>query len=223
MGALAAPSGASAAIVYNFGFSGSVPVLLNVNTSGGLVVLSTGVNQFTPGIFNQGWWSADFGNGDTNDNYFVGDNGGPLLNNFFSFDTRALDGLSVIDAQLSLDAFDIESPGAGNDYLLFDVSTSAAVLNDNDGVSAAIFADLGSGTSYGSFFVAEALEFTTIGLSLNAAAIADLQAAADAGEFFSIGGTLDLGSNAVPEPTSLAIFGLGALGLAIARRARRKK
>lgn len=49
-------------------------------------------------------------------------------------------------------------PGKGNEpvetYALFDVSTDAATLNQNEGLNAAIFADLGSGTSYGAFDVA---------------------------------------------------------------------
>lgn len=221
---IALPSNASAAPIFNFGFSGGVPVSLNVITNVGFVVLSTSTSQFTPGIQNQGWWSATDSNDDFNDNYFVGTLDPDLLNNFFSFDTSRLAGLTVLGADLSLDAYTIDSPGTGNTYILYDVSTDAATLNFNSGTSAAIFNDLGSGTSYGTFFVPVSASNTLISLTLNAAGLADLQLAADQGAFFSVGGTLDLQAppSTIPEPASMAIFGLGALGMAVAARARRK-
>jgi hypothetical protein len=85
--------------------------------------------------------------------------------------------------------------------VLSDVSTDAATLNHNDGVSAAIFDDLGGGTSYGSFSIDIVPFVTEVTLPLNVAALMDIQAAA--GGFFSVGGKL----NDIKPGERRAIFG----------------
>ena len=96
-------------------------------------------------------------------------------------------------------------------------------LNFNDGTSASIFNDLGSGTSYGSFVVSSVGSYSDIlNFTLNGAALADLNAAiAHGDQFFSVGGTLT--PSATPDGgSSLALLGLGAAALsALGRKNRR--
>jgi hypothetical protein len=205
---------------------------------------STLDSPFDPGIANQGFWSDTQPNIDSNQNYMVGYaccSTFPLLRNFFSFDLTALPALDVISATLQLVRY---GPGKGNEpletYELFDVATDAATLNQNEGLNAAIFTDLGSGTSYGAFEVANTGgQESVIELGLNDAALAAIEAAR--GGFFSIGGSLVAADNfdslfggsgtfygepklvveVVPEPATGTLLLLGLLCLSAgASRAR---
>lgn len=209
-------------------------------------VFNTSDSQFTAGFDNHGWWSATAANVNTNVAYFTGErDDGALLRSFFTFDLASLvlAGETITAATLELVRFTYDSNDASETISFFDVSTNAATLNNNVGSSAAIFNDLGSGTSYGTFVVNSYASSTTLTLSfaLNAAALADITAAA--GQFFSIGGALTSiipagGENeaifsgssntgiqrltvqtvaAVPEPTS-AVLVAAALAIFALRR-----
>ena len=98
------------------------------------------------------------------------------------------------------------------------MSTPAALLDAVGGPNAAIYDDLGSGVSYGSYSLpVTGLDLSTSQLALNANAVGDLNAAI-AGLYpqLSIGGTLP--SLAVPEPPSLLMLSIGLLAAAGLRR-----
>jgi hypothetical protein len=143
---------------------------------------TTSQSEFDPGIRNQGWWGATRANQDNNDNYFVGNLGlADPVRNFFSFDLGSACRASSVTLQLT--RFDQVGPLT---YSLWDVSTPAATLNSNTGTSQTIFDDLGSGTSFGSFPVADGLESDVLSFPLNAAGVAAFNAAR--GAFYSVGG-----------------------------------
>lgn len=202
---------------YLFGFSGGEINSLTLDLSDGSTVkLFTNQSQFTFGTRNQGWWSgfANYVNDNQNDNYFVGDlsnNGSMILNNFFTFDISNIS--EVLTATLNLER-NIGQSSLGRrtqTYLLFDVSTDAATLNNNTGFNNEIWTDLKSGENYGNFDVTvSGNEFEILNFSLNSNAIDDINIAIlENQQFFSIGGTLA----SVPIPEPLTLFGTGtALG-----------
>jgi hypothetical protein len=146
-------------------------------------IFTTSESEFDPGTRNQGWWSPTLANDDANDNYIVGNvdpSFGPARN-FFSFDLASACPASSVTLQLT--RFDQTGPLT---YVLWDVSTPAATLNANTGASQTIFDDLGSGTSFGSFLVADGMATDVLSFPLNAAGVAAFNAAR--GAFFSVGG-----------------------------------
>jgi hypothetical protein len=141
---------------------------------------TTSQSGFDPGVKNQGWWSSTVPNIDSNDNYFVGE--ADRLRNFFTFDLSAACPATSVTLQLT--RFEQSGPLP---YSLFDVTTPAATLNDNDLFSTAIYNDLGSGTKFGSFLVVQGAAADVLSFELNAAGVAAFNAAR--GGFFSIGGS----------------------------------
>lgn len=84
-----------------------------------------------------------------------------------------------------------DSPDGSETVTFWDI-TSPAALQTAASISVADFADLGSGTSYGSFVATSTSDGTIESLSLNAAAVADLNLAT--GSVFGIGGALTSGT-----------------------------
>jgi hypothetical protein len=165
------------------------------------VVFATSQSQFDPGINNQGWWTEITPNSDANDNYIVGPYNGEYRN-FFTFDVSTLD-KHVVSATLRLNTAMVLGIAGTETLRLSDVSTDAARLNENVGLNADIFSDLGTGSVYGEYAVGSVGDHEELSLELNKAALRDLKHAAKHAPdgFFSIGGSL---SNA---PQGAFIFG----------------
>jgi hypothetical protein len=214
----------------------SALVMVNIS-SASTYFFSTSESEFDPGVQNQGWWSdTKFNNNLTNDNYSVGGDHSSVeeIRNFFTFDLSSLTE-EVVSVTLELTRFAYRTGAPYETLAFFDVSTDAELLNNNYGVNANIFNDLGSGECYGVFDVLRwsGISDQTISFSLNASALEDINSAA--GGFFSIGGrmlTIDgslTGANdesiftnsgdggiqhliveTIPEPATLSLLALGA-------------
>lgn len=169
-------------------------------------IFTTSQSEFTDNVRNQGWWAINTAGGtrpnfDANDNYLVGTLGIDnrfVHRDFFTFDLSSLllsPTETITSATLELTRFQASTVDPTETLGLFDVSTDAATLNNNQGSNINIYNDLGTGTSYGEFVV----DTTTgtpediLSFTLNAAAIADIQSRAGQSSlngFFSIGGAL---------------------------------
>lgn len=213
------------------------------------VTVTTSTNQIQAGVDNQGWWSSTAtNNNSTNDNYFTQNED---FRSFFSFDLSGISG-TVTSATLEVRRYNqIRSPLTLG---LFDVTTPAATLitTRQDISSPVIFADLGSGISYGTFEVVTGASTDILSFALDAAAVSDINRHVGI-DFFSIGAVVLLSNGGsifgasndepgntggqlnsvqrlvldvspVPEPATLFLFGTTAAGLGLARwRQRRRK
>jgi hypothetical protein len=162
---------------------------------------TTSQSEFTPGVRNQGWWGSPNrpNTNTTNENYLVGTLGAGnrfVHRNFFTFDLSSLSPTETIESvTLQLTRFNASTVDPTETLGLFDVTTPADRLNNNQGTNANIFADLGTGTSYGEFVVntTTGTPEDILSFELNQAAIADIQSRAGQtglNGFFSIGGAL---------------------------------
>ena len=159
--------------------------------------------------------------------------------NFFVFDLSGLSTSEIITSA-SLRLKNSQGTPSGN-YTVYDVSTSIPDLTA-DGSSGATFDDLGTGTSYGIRAMSSADDGTFVTINLNAAGLSALNVAR--GGFFATGGTFAVdgfafnnsdnilsdtslvyevsSGPAVPEPTTMVMFGIGALGMGLVARRRKK-
>jgi hypothetical protein len=224
-------------------------VVLSRDAHAGAITFDTADGAFDAGVKNQGWWAPSFSSANTDDNdaYVIVNF---FTRSFFTFDLSGLDLTDVVitGATLSLTRGQYSSPNAFEPLGFFDVSTDAATLNNNSSISDAIYDDLGTGVSYGSFDVSaynEADALLALTFSLNASALADITAAA--GGYFSIGGAmlsptrfatlfggtsslggpayvgpqtlvLETAPRAVPEPRTLLLLATGVLALGLVRK-----
>lgn len=198
---------------------------------------STFDSQITPSVLNQGWWDSNnnaeavlSGNATTGAEEAQAERRG-----YFTFDLSGLtlaNNESITSVTFAGNAGQVRVPTLGFKTVnLFDVSTDTAILHQSMAQTDGIFADLGSGNSYGTrdFFAADDGEDFEI--ALNAFAVADIMAAQ--GDFFSIGAALmafdvlaghyvfrgtqlnpftlniETQISAVPLPAALPLYGAG--------------
>lgn len=148
--------------------------------------IETSLNPLQAGTDNQGWYGSNTSNNNaTNDNYYTGFGGGFELRSWFAFD------LSSVAGTITGITFEVTRYGQSGNLTLgiFDVTTPASQLplNRGAGVFPAIFNDLGSGTSYGTFSVSNGSSTDVLSLALNPAAIVDANAASG---YFAIGAAI---------------------------------
>lgn len=139
-----------------------------------------------------------------------------VFRNFFVFDISNLSA-PVSAATLSLNTGFVVG---NNHYDLYDVTGDLGVLRAGVG-GLASFADLGSGDVYGARDYTPADTNLRLLIELNAAGVADLNAAIDARHaFFAIGGAATAVLAPIPEPSILATMALGLAGLGWTSRRR---
>lgn len=194
---------------------------------------------------DSGWYS-EFGFHDaSNTNYITGFTGSQVTRSFFVFDLSSISGL-IVSATLRLPNFQSLSPDATETFAMFDVSTALATLTAGGSGLTGIFADLGTGTSYGSGPTPGGVTLgTTQDFGLNADGLAALNAAL--GGQVALGGALTTLSGqvlaneyafgfsqdsipqllvettqAVPEPGNMMVVLLCGAAVVCGSRARRR-
>lgn len=208
-----------------------------------VVALTTAQSEFQTGSLNQGWWTNNpsYGTGTENDNHFTGAIGAELRS-FYTFDLSNVNGTITTATLRVMRGYQ----GGAVNLDLWDVSTTAAVVNNNLGASNEIFTDLGSGKSYGNYVVTTGNQsdydnqYDYLDFALNTQALNDL---GNGTGFFTIGCSVDAARgqyifsstggdvtslilevadlptpSEIPEPASLAILLAGVGGIAAIRR-----
>ena len=157
---------------------------------------------------DQGWWSPTAYNFEGNPNIITGHYYDILWNDFFIFNLTK-HAADVEAATLDIDTWSVSGAPMVS---LWDVSTPLAALeNLNAPPSAAIYADLGSGTRYGDEYRVTK-SHTDIEIPLNDAGIAAIRQAA--GNPFAIGGSAN---TPIPEPSAVWLLGAALAGLGALR------
>jgi len=135
---------------------------------------------------DSGWYTTVNGHNPDNNNFIVGNCcGDGEHRNFFVFDLSGVSG-NITSATLEIETRSISTPDPSETWALYDISTPIATLIAG-GISASIFTDLGSGTSYGNVTVANDYK-GIVSVSLNASAVVALNTAK--GTSFALGGAI---------------------------------
>lgn len=203
-----------------------------------IVTLTTLTSDSSSFSLNQGWWSDIYSSLDYAYNHDTGRIGGAELRSFYTFDLRNVNG-KVTNATFKV----MRGYQSGTVNLnLWDVSTPANAVNFNQGLNSAIFADLGTGSAYGSYKVVPGNYADRLELELNTQGVTDVR---NNNGFFTIGATVNAAAgefifsstggdmsylilevaerNEVPEPTSFALLLAGVSSFVATRRRKKFK
>jgi hypothetical protein len=164
---------------------------------GALGYLSGSNNTVTLNAADSGWWDQTGAHNSTNKNYITGLYTGVEYRDYLVFDlssvTQPITGATLM---LTNPSNGYSSPDPSETYSLFDVSTAIASLEATGTGQTGIFADLGTGTGYGSRSVSSADNGTVVSVNLNSSALTYLNGAkggqaAVGGAVTTISGTAD--------------------------------
>ena len=217
----------------------------------GMTVLPCAAAPVTLDAIDSGFYNASGLHLQTNENFLTGVFLGVEDRSFLLFDLSSISG-TIVSAQLRLFNPEVSaflhgyvSPDPTETLTIHDVTTPAASVRDGS-AGVAGFGDLGSGTLYGSQTVSAADNGQIVEIALNAAALADLNAAAGQFVFGGALGTLGAGNRyvfgfttaafvadhtrqlvldvqPVPEPSALGLLVVGAVVIAARRRQRSRR
>ena len=131
-----------------------------------------------------GWYRSNGGHVAVNPNYIVQVNGSANNRNFFVFDLTGVAD-TILSAVLRLENPQTVNNGIASTYTLYDVSTGVASLMADQSGATGIYADLGTGTSYGSAALSSSVSPGFVEISLNTTAISALNSTSG---LFALGG-----------------------------------
>ena len=115
-------------------------------------------------------------------------NGSANNRNFFVFDLTGVAD-TILSAVLRLENPQTVNNGIASTYTLYDVSTGVASLMADQSGATGIYADLGTGTSYGSAALSSSVSPGFVEISLNTTAISALNSTSG---LFALGGSLSV-------------------------------
>ena len=184
---------------YLFGFSLGSPGAVQLRlTFGSSVVVNSA---------DRGWYDNAGNHSAGNKNYIVGSDAGFFYGDYFAFNLPALSS-QLVDAQLSVNDYNVVSPSGTESYQLSDVTNSISALTNSQSTATNIYADLGSGASYGGRNVFGSENGLVSSIPLNGNFVA--AALANSGGQIALGGSLP---SATSSLTNEFIYG-GSTGLA---------
>ncbi len=206
------------------------------------VLLSFAMPAFSISLtpIDRGWFRADGLHTANQNNTFTGTFGGQGYRSFYAFDVDNIGG-NWNQATINIDLDLYFNGDATESFEIFAVFSPAASVTAGhlagSAAGQAIYNDLGTGVSYGTGTVTAASVGSTLSFVLNAAAVADINAARGGQWIFSIVHTSGNGGNqgirfgtngawdagttsgaSIPEPTQTALLAIALLALGRGRR-----
>lgn len=209
------------------------------------VLIDSSLNQYRPGLENQGWWPPTLGysNFAESDYHFTGWTGSYPDTEVRSFFAFFLDPALLAGARVTAATLIVRKGGsagdAGQETLgLFDVTSALSLVMHNVSTNAGVWTDLATGVSYGTktFDVGGNPE-ENLEISLTSAGVQAINASI--GDYFTLGAAITSGYGyvfgqsgaqgtqalaleiSVPEPTTAAILSLALIAIGAFERRRR--